>query len=395
MRENSSRLLTSFCRRSALRKTTLRRSACSPSPASASASSAGPRISDSGVRNSWLTLEKKSVFARSSSASASARSRSASRARTLARLEAIWPATSSRKPRYSWSSARYGFRPATSSPAGSGRPESASGIASAWRGGSSHAPSGHLRPVEVDHGGRAVEPRDLRPGRRAVRDGHERAVVAGRVGERERQVQPVAGQAAVDGGEQVALARGRAGGLGQLAQGGEPALAQHAVGLLDDHAQHPGRRAVLVAQRAVGERVVGLLAVAAALEEQPQARVPGRGPGRQHLVDARADVVPDLRPDRVGALAERPRVLGRERVPRVGVVVEERQLRAPRHPHREARAEHDPHRGLQALRPALDGPERRGRPVVPRDPLAHVRVRHPASLRVRATGNPPGSPASR
>ena len=167
MRENSSRLLTSFCRRSALRKTTLRRSACSPSPASASASSAGPRISDSGVRNSWLTLEKKSVFARSSSASASARSRSASRARTLARLEAIWPATSSRKPRYSWSSARYGFRPAISSPAGSGRPESASGIANAWRGGSSHAPSGTCEPVEVDHGGRAVEPRDLpaRPAR--------------------------------------------------------------------------------------------------------------------------------------------------------------------------------------------------------------------------------------
>ena len=88
-REKSSRLLTSFWRRSALRKTTVRRCSCSPSAASRSASSAGPRISDSGVRNSWLTFEKKSVFARSSSASDSARWRSASRARTLARLEAI------------------------------------------------------------------------------------------------------------------------------------------------------------------------------------------------------------------------------------------------------------------------------------------------------------------
>ena len=41
-------------------------------------SATGPMISVSGVRNSWLTLEKKSVFARSSSASASARRRSAS-----------------------------------------------------------------------------------------------------------------------------------------------------------------------------------------------------------------------------------------------------------------------------------------------------------------------------
>ena len=43
---------------------------------SRSASSIGPSISVSGVRNSWLTLLKNAVFARSSSASASARRRS-------------------------------------------------------------------------------------------------------------------------------------------------------------------------------------------------------------------------------------------------------------------------------------------------------------------------------
>ena len=41
-------------------------------------SSTGPSIRVSGVRNSWLTLEKKAVLARSSSASASARRRSSS-----------------------------------------------------------------------------------------------------------------------------------------------------------------------------------------------------------------------------------------------------------------------------------------------------------------------------
>ena len=44
----------------------------------ASAPRSGPSISVSGVRNSWLTLVKNAVFARSSSASASARCRSSS-----------------------------------------------------------------------------------------------------------------------------------------------------------------------------------------------------------------------------------------------------------------------------------------------------------------------------
>ena len=50
-------------------------------------------------------------------------------------------------------------------------------------------------------------------------------------------------------------------------------------------------------ERAVGEGVVGLLAVAAALEEQQQRLVPGRLAGGHHRLDAGADVGPDLRPD--------------------------------------------------------------------------------------------------
>ena len=96
MREKSSSVLTSFSSRSALRCDGL----AGPHPAgSRSATRArprvGPSISVSGVRNSWLTLEKNAVFARSSSASASARASASSSARALATAVPICDATMS------------------------------------------------------------------------------------------------------------------------------------------------------------------------------------------------------------------------------------------------------------------------------------------------------------
>ena len=79
--------------------------------------------------------------------------------------------------------------------------------------------------------------------------------------------------------------------------------------------------------------------------------------------DARLDVVPDLRPDLVGRLAERPRVFQPERVAPVGVVAEERQVGPPGHPHREAGAEHRPEHGREALRPSVRPSDPRRRPV--------------------------------
>ena len=76
MRENSSSVLTSLSSRSALRRTAsslLAGLRVGERIGRAEQSSSGPSISVSGVRNSWLTLLKKAVFARSSSASASAR----------------------------------------------------------------------------------------------------------------------------------------------------------------------------------------------------------------------------------------------------------------------------------------------------------------------------------
>ena len=65
----------------------------------ASSSSSGPSISVSGVRNSWLTLLKNAVLARSISASASARARSCSYASAFASALVTPWATRSKKPR--------------------------------------------------------------------------------------------------------------------------------------------------------------------------------------------------------------------------------------------------------------------------------------------------------
>ena len=189
------------------------------------------------------------------------------------------------------------------------------------------------------------------------------AVVIEQIGQGERQVLPVAVQLPSGEVEHLLLGAHHARVGAQVAQGRHPALADDALGVLADHAQHADHGAGVVAQRAVGEGVVGLLRVAGPLQEQQQRLVPGRLPRGQHGVDARADVVPDLRPHLAGRPAQRPRVLAAQGVAPVGGVAEERQLRAPGHPHREAGRQQDAHRRLQALRPGPGRPERGGRPV--------------------------------
>ena len=183
------------------------------------------------------------------------------------------------------------------------------------------------------------------------------------IGQGEGQVLPIALELPPGELERLPFGADDAGVGAQIAQGGHPALADHALGVLADHAEHADHGGVLVAERAVGEGVVALLRIAGALEEQQQPLVPGRLAGGEHGVDPRADVVPDLLPYLAGRPAERPRVLAPQRVPPVGVVAEERQLRPPRHPHREPGRQQDVDRGLQALRPGPRQPERGGGPV--------------------------------
>ena len=127
MREKSSSVLTSLSSRSSLRWTASSSSPCSARSGDASASSVGPSISVSGVRNSWLTLLKNAVLARSSSASASARALASSSACAAAMAVPICEATSDRKSRYAWSSIRRGLVPATRRPTGRSRPGCAIG----------------------------------------------------------------------------------------------------------------------------------------------------------------------------------------------------------------------------------------------------------------------------
>ncbi len=143
----------------------------------------------------------------------------------------------------------------------------------------------------------------------------------------------------------------------ELAQGRHPAFADHPVGILADHAEHAHDAAGVVAKRAVREGVVALLGIAGPFEKQQKRRIPRRLAGREHPLDAWADVIPDLGPDLTGRSAERPRILSGESVAAVGGVAEEGQLGTPRHPHGEPRREKNPHCRLQAQWPDLGGPE--------------------------------------
>ena len=135
MREKSSSVLTSRSMRWPLRCTVFRAAPDSDWPGEARASSVGPSINVSGVRNSWLTLEKNAVLARSSWARSSARWRAASRVRALVMPVPTWLATSSRKSRY-WSSiSSRGASPTTSTPMGKGLPTGPSGTSQPAEGG--------------------------------------------------------------------------------------------------------------------------------------------------------------------------------------------------------------------------------------------------------------------
>ena len=140
------------------------------------------------------------------------------------------------------------------------------------------------------------------------------------------------------------------------------AFRQHFAGHLDAGAIHAGHGAVLVAHRRVREAEPGVLVVAVAVHAQRQpVHVGGFALERAH--DQRMDVVPDLTPDVVEAVTQRRGMLFAED-DRVGVVVQEAQLRPPGHEHRELRVEHQADRGAQRLGPGTRMPERGMRPVV-------------------------------
>ena len=117
-------------------------------------------------------------------------------------------------------------------------------------------------------------------------------VVVEKVGQGERQVVWITSQ--LIGGEVQDLSFGahhaRVGT--QVAQCRHPTLTDYSLGVLADHAEHADHVRVVVAQRAVGERVVRLFRVAGSLQQEHQGLVPGRLPGRQDTLDPWIDCRP-------------------------------------------------------------------------------------------------------
>jgi hypothetical protein len=189
------------------------------------------------------------------------------------------------------------------------------------------------------------------------------------------------------GGERARLApRVRVGRrCGEFAQQHQLPFAEDARRVVAVRADDAADAAVVVGNRAVGERVVRLFGKAVALHDEELLFDERAFDTRQRRREQWRDVGPDLAPDDFGRLAERNRVLAADdRL--VRVVIEEDEFAAPADPDRLARGQHDADGRLQALRPSLGAAERRRVPVV----RAHQRA-HLAAAREKARGDAGGS----
>ena len=129
-----------------------------------------------------------------------------------------------------------------------------------------------------------------------------------------------------------------------------------------------------IGERAIGKSVVRLLGIPAAFKDQQQRLFPGSLACLHHLLDARADVLPDLVPHLRRGLAQRPWVLLAQSGAAIGVVVEEGEIRAPCHPHGKARCEKNSNHGLEAVGPCGGRPQGSRGPVETFDKPGHLRL---------------------
>ena len=157
-----------------------------------------------------------------------------------------------------------------------------------------------------------------------------------------------------------------------LAQRLHAPVGQHATRALGTGIEDPTRTTVLVADRAVRERVVGLFQITGPEHLQEEVFGPSGLAGLDDLVHHRADDVPDLRPAFLTRTAEKLRVLPLPQHRPVAVVVEHPALRPPPQDDGMARAKADAHGRTQALGPRCDRTERSLRPVRLADELRHL-----------------------
>src|SRR6185312_6446817 len=92
----------------------------------------------------------------------------------------------------------------------------------------------------------------------------------------------------------------------EIARGPQPALADHAVGGLDDGADHAADLAALGVDGTERKREVRLFGIAAAVDVQQEIARAGRLAAVHHLRQHRLDYVADFRPDLQSRPAERP-----------------------------------------------------------------------------------------
>ncbi len=189
------------------------------------------------------------------------------------------------------------------------------------------------------------------------------AVIAKEIRKGEGEVARILSEAGIDRGQHIGFDNGAAEAGRQRAQKSQAPLADDSFGFFGDDAEHAHDAAVVAAERAVGEGMVGLFAVAAAFEEEKQRLVPCGLASIEDALDARTDVGPDFTPDLARGFAQSPGMLLAQGHASISVVVEEGQIGSPAHPHRIARGEQDANHSFEALRPGVHGTERRLRPV--------------------------------
>ena len=178
----------------------------------------------------------------------------------------------------------------------------------------------------------------------------------------------------------------------QVLQHSQPAGADDPLGGLGYRGEYGADAAVIVMQRAVGVRPVGLFPVAVPAHRQQQVFRPGRLAGLQHAVQHRPDGGPDVGPHAGARLVQRGVLAAHQW--QIRVVVDHPEVRSPPDDHREPGGQADPGGDAQAGRPLRGRPERGAGPVV----LAHLSGHHagPGEQRLGAPGTDhrPARPSS-
>ncbi len=188
------------------------------------------------------------------------------------------------------------------------------------------------------------------------------AVRGEKVDEHEGQIGRVLGQQVGGQGACFLSAGGPGENSAELADGDQPAFAEHSPGRFCRHPQNSPDASLLVVDRAEGEREVGLFNVAVTLQHQQEVLGPARLALAEHAFQHVADGGPELGEGLRGRLPDGRGMLVAQQGNR-GVVVDHGQLRSPEDGQGGSGQQDHAHRRAQRAGPAPGHPQRRGPPV--------------------------------